>query len=110
LSALAGFRDKRIKVALTLSGPESKPHYHLLLQQKEGIEAEVDAPLVWDERPEYKESHVYLIRENVDPMNRQDWPRQFNWLRENLERLHKALSQRIKSLDASTYSPIPPPS
>ncbi|MFL6210341.1 MAG: DUF4268 domain-containing protein [Pyrinomonadaceae bacterium] len=103
LSALAGFRDKWIKVALTLSGPDAKAHYHLLLQHREDIELEIGETLVWDERPDYKESHVYLIKNNVDPMMRSDWTQQYMWFRETLEKFHKAFAARIKTLDASSY-------
>jgi serine/threonine protein kinase/sugar lactone lactonase YvrE len=97
-------RDKRISVLLYLDGPDAKSHFHLLSRERNQIEREIGARLEWQEKPSKKYSEIILNLPNVDPTNRQDWPRQHDWLLEKLEAFHKAFAPRIKNLRASDYS------
>jgi hypothetical protein len=104
LIASASTRDKWINVRLAMSGPNAKPHFHLLQESRQEIEDEVGAKLDWREMPGKKSSRVYLYRRNTDPTDRDDWPRQHAWLLEKLEAFHRAFAPRIKELDASDYA------
>jgi hypothetical protein len=96
--------DKQISAYLCLSGTEAKPHFYLLQRDKEEIERELGAAVDWRERVESKESHL-MLRKSADPTNRSLWREQHKWLAEQLERLHRVLSGRIKKLNAADYKP-----
>ena len=96
--------DKQISVYLCLWGPNAKPHYYLLQKEKDSIEKEMGTPLEWRELPENKESHL-TIRKNVDPTDRSTWLEQHEWLTRQLENFHRVLSQKIKQLDVTDYTP-----
>ncbi|HYH85432.1 MAG TPA: DUF4268 domain-containing protein [Pyrinomonadaceae bacterium] len=91
-------RGKEISVELYLSSPDARLHFHLLRHETEQIEREIGAPLEWQEKPTQKHSRV-IIRNNsnIDPTNKQDWPRQHEWLLDMLEAFHKAFVPRIKA-------------
>lgn len=96
--------DKQLSVYLCLSGPNAKPHFYLLRQEKDDIEREIGNELEWRELPENKESHI-TIRLNSDPTDRSLWDEQQEWFVKQLENFHRVLSKRIKRLDATDYKP-----
>lgn len=98
-------REKWICVDLTLMGPNAKPHFYLLEQNKVDIEEEIGAELEWEERPGRKQSYISLSLEEIDLEDRSDWDRQHQWLCERLEIFHKVFSPRVEALDASDYVP-----
>jgi hypothetical protein len=99
LVTFANTRDKWIGVRLVIDGPNAKPFFHLLQEFRQEIENEVGEKLDWREMPHHKSSRVYLVREDIDPMDRDDWPRQHDWLLKKLEALHRAFAPRIVGLD-----------
>ena len=109
LDAYNGMRDKWIGVGLILSGPDAKPHFHLLSLEKGRIEDEIGARLEWQEKPSQKNSVIALKLSNVDPTNRQSWPGQHEWLLGRLEAFHRAFAQRIKNLRAADNAPSAEP-
>lgn len=100
LTAVQNTREKRIGVLLVLSGPDAKTHFQLLEADKEKIEQAAHTSLEWRELPDKKESHIVLQLEGADPTNREDWPRQHQWLKDTLELFHRVFAARVKSLDA----------
>lgn len=102
MSAFVNTRDNFVGLALVLSGLNSKPHYHLLHEQKTEIETELGEQLEWEEKPEKKESWI-VIRHKCDPWAKQTWPDQHNWLKEKLEGYYRVFAKRIKALDADEY-------
>ncbi|PYT03983.1 MAG: hypothetical protein DMF65_03075 [Acidobacteria bacterium] len=98
LVALMYVRARRVTVALMLSGAQAKEHFRALLPEKETIEAEIGAPLDWQERPKQGVSQILLHRENANPQDRADWPAQHAWLRERLESFYRAFAPRIRNL------------
>jgi hypothetical protein len=102
LVAVVNISDKKLTAYLCLSGPNAKPHYYLLLKNKEEIEKEMGFPIEWRELPENKESHL-TVRKDADPNDRSSWAIQHQWLKESLEQFHKVLSSRIKTLNADDY-------
>lgn len=75
------------------------------MEQKEEIEGEIGEILEWSERPNLRESQVYLIRQDTDIANRKDWFEQHKWLHEKLEQFDKVFRNRIKALDAADWQP-----
>lgn len=103
LAAFVNTREKRIAVGLVLSGPDAKPHFYLLKEDREAIEEEIGASLEWRELLEGKESRIMLQRPQTDPTDREDWPQQHHWLAQTLEAFDRAFRPRVKELDARDY-------
>jgi hypothetical protein len=103
LMTFANTRDRRIGIALVLTGPDAKTHFHLLQEQQEEIEGDIGPSLDWREMPAQKSSRVFLILHNSDPADHDDWPRQHTWLLEKLRLFHSAFAPRVRALDASEY-------
>lgn len=93
-----------ITVSLNLGGESSKAHFHLLYQEKEKYEQTFGSALDWRKLPNRTESRIAVTKQ-VDPADKQDWPSQHQWIREQLEKLHTTFSSAIKTLDASDYIP-----
>lgn len=94
-------RDKRqIRVDLYLrqKGDPRKQAFHQLLEQRADIERAIGAALVWDELPDKQASRIYLAKENVDPLDQQQWPEQHAWLIEQVGKFRKVFRPRVKSL------------
>jgi len=96
-------RDRQIGVGLICRRENAKPHFGLLQEQKDEIEAEIGSPLMWRKLPKKKESQIVLPRENTDPADKTTWPEQHKWLAENLRAFHKIFRSRVKSLNADDY-------
>jgi hypothetical protein len=101
LPATVNSQQKLVGVSLSMYGDQAKMHYHLLLQDKAAIEAEFGEPLSWEELPGKKESRLAVRRPNSDPGMKSDWPQQFAWMREKLERFDNVFRDRVKALDTS---------
>jgi hypothetical protein len=99
LSATAPVTKREIAVYLILHGPTAKTHFHLLVQDRPAIEAELGQELEWYELPGKKRSHVVFRRRGVDPTYRDDWPEQHAWFREWVEAFTRVFGPRVKSLD-----------
>ena len=103
LMTFANVRDSRIGVGLVIAGPNAKPHFCLLREQKEAIESEIGSKLDWREMPNKKSSRVFLRWPNIDPADREQWSKQHTWLLEKLEAFHAVFAPRVKRLRASDY-------
>ena len=104
LDATINKREKWICVGLTLRGPDAKPHFYLLEQDKVDIEGEIGTELEWEGRPGRKQSYISLSsQDEIDLEDRSDWDRQHEWLCNKLEIFHKVFSPRVEALDASDY-------
>lgn len=103
LAAIVNTRDKKIEVHLVIYGPNRIAFYNLLETQKEQIEKEAMGSLKWRKLPDNKESHIQLENDKVDPIDKNDWPNQHNWLKTKLELFHKIFAQRIKKLNLNDY-------
>jgi hypothetical protein len=98
-----------IAVAMSCSGTQSKQFFALLEADKTAIEIEMGEPLLWEPLPNRKESRIRLMLNGADCSNRADWPRQHEWMRSRLEKLHKVFSARVKKLkviDVAAAGPV----
>ncbi len=99
-------QKKYIAAYLCMDGPERMAHYHLLHDRhREEIEKKIPQKLEWRELPDRKESQVITYLNDADPTDKNDWPRQHNWLKETLELFNKVFRPIVKELDASEYAP-----
>lgn len=105
LHAAVNTREDRIVVGLNCLGDDAKPHFRLLLEDREAIEQEIGGSLDWEELPNRKESKV-VLRRPADPTEKADWASQHVWLAETLAKFHAAFSERVKALDASELEEV----
>ena len=105
LATVANIRDQRIEVQFFIKQGDIEAFYHLLLEQKDEIEAEIGSPLIWKQLPHRKRSQVTLSLANIDPSNKNDWATQHEWLQRNLESFYRSFSPRIKALDPADWMP-----
>lgn len=103
LEAFRNSRDKRIGVILVISGEDAKAHFKLLEEEKADIEARIGDPLEWMEKPGRIRSQIALRWHGEDPTDRERWPEQYEWLKENLELFYQVFAPQIKELDAAEY-------
>ncbi len=99
-------RDKQIGIYLNVAGPEKKSYYKILENKyKNHIEQQIGMPIDWRELPDAKESHLEIYFE-ADPGDQNDWIRQHQWLKDNLELFHRVLQPIIKNLDLAELDEI----
>lgn len=92
---------------LHLADDDAHAHFYLLAEQQDLIEADLDAHLIWDDHSEDGTCSIYCTLEEIDIEDSDRWPEYIKWLCDRLEAFHHAFSDRIKSLDAATYEPLP---
>jgi hypothetical protein len=99
-------RPKRhVRAELYISNPSAKAFFYLLREQKSQIEADLGYSLEWEELPEGKDTRIAVPLTNTDPEDQADWPRQHEWLAARLNDFYRVFVNRVKSLDASSWTP-----
>lgn len=99
-------RPKRqVRAELYMSNPNAKAFFHLLHQQREGIEAELGYRLDWEELPEGRDSRISASLPDTDPEDQTDWPRQHAWLATRLSEFYRVFVNRVRSLDPNMWRP-----
>ncbi|HEV7797196.1 MAG TPA: DUF4268 domain-containing protein, partial [Pyrinomonadaceae bacterium] len=93
--------DPEIRAEFWMNGSNFKTYFALLEAQKAEIETEMAQSLVWDDLEDKKRSRKIYVRKSADFLDRAKWPEQHEWLRENLEKLYRVFTPRVKTLDAS---------
>ena len=96
-AALIITRDKKIAVELTINSADAKAVFNELLTQKGSVEATIGAKLEWREMLDKKASRVCLFKP-VDPYDENDWPQQFAWLQDTLEKFDQAFRPAFSKL------------
>jgi hypothetical protein len=82
-------------------GPDKQAHYDMIKEQyKEQIESEIKIKLDWRALLDAKESHIET-HYKADPMDRDTWPEQQQWIKNTVETFHRVFSPIVKQLDAS---------
>jgi hypothetical protein len=99
LSAVHSVRDNFIRVELWIKGNDSQEKFNQLKQQYESnSKVELDSKLAWDSLEGKKACGIFLKKNNTDVNDRNDWPNQFQWLLNNLEKLDSYFRPKIKTL------------
>lgn len=104
LAATFSTAKNQVAAMLIIYSSDAKGYFELLRTEKEQIESEIDCHVDWEELPGKKESRIKLRWENIDAYDQAKWNDYHEWLRKNLEALHKVFSQRIKNLELVTDS------
>lgn len=84
-----------------MDSEDAKKLFAEILAQKESIEAVIGAELDWREMPNNKASRVRLFRP-VDPYDENDWPQQFAWLQDNLEKFDQVFRPVLSNFTGSS--------
>ena len=98
LEARINTKSNNIAVALVLRHQYAKDYFSQLLESKTLIEEEIDKSLIWQKLEGKKRSQIKLELNNTLLSQREDWPQQFAWLKDHLERFHQAFAPRVKLL------------
>ncbi|MEQ8763212.1 MAG: DUF4268 domain-containing protein [Planctomycetota bacterium] len=97
-SETGGFDQNELRAQLEINHPQhADSAYRQLLEGREGIERELGEEAVWYEKDGVRQRRISLIR-TADLRKREEWPEYYRWLTEKLDRLHKVLHGRVKSL------------
>ena len=95
-----------IRVELVIGHEDAKRFFPALERQKSAIEAELGFPLVWYNPAEKKMAKMY-VRKPVNVEDREEWPAYFTWLKQHLEKMHKVLAPRVRTLVPDAPEPAP---
>ena len=106
LRAFANTQGRWISATVVCNGPDGKAFFHLLKQDQQAIESEIQHQLVWEELPEKEQSRIEIKNSNMDPMDQESWSNQHEWLAVRLEALHAVFSSRVKQLNVSEYEEV----
>lgn len=106
LSAATIRPRKLIRTELYIEGGNAKRILATLKLQQQQIEAEYGAQLEWEDLPAARDCRIALYL-SCDPVDETDWPRQHNWMVENLNKLHRVFGRRIAALDMGELASLP---
>lgn len=93
----------RLGVELIIRGPDAKPFYHLLNQEREEVEQSIGQTLKWMELPEQESSKVALYRDGCALAEETKWPSEHEWFIETVEKFDEAFRNRLVALNASDW-------
>ena len=86
-----------IRAGLILDGDDSKVSFEQLHDMKEQVEESLGSTLVWRNSENVRMCSIFAER-NADLSNRNDWPDQFAWLREHIERFDEYFRPIVQQL------------
>lgn len=93
----------RVQAELYISGTDAKAFFGLLQEQRDDIEQDFGCSLEWQELPEKRDCRIAHVLNDVDPFDEADWPRQHEWLAEQLNTMHRVFSDRVRNLDLADW-------
>ncbi len=98
LSATVSVRDEFIRIELIIAGDNAKDNFFKLKNKYENdAEQFFNGELKWNELPDVKVATVE-IRKSANTSKRAEWQEQFEWFRENLEKMDQYFRPKIKLL------------
>ena len=86
-----------IRAELHIDGPNAKPEFAALEEQKATLEKALGFSLTWY-NPENKAMWRLSTRKDADFLNESLWLQHFDWLRQRLETRHSVFSPVMKNL------------
>lgn len=88
LAATALDRPQTIAAYVVLEDEDSLELLDELLAQKDAIERDVGRAFTWERKPANRKVRRVFSEREASFLHENDWERQFEWLRGQLERLH----------------------
>lgn len=92
-----GTQGSEIRVELYMNSSAAKQEFAWLQQRKDEIEKSLGYPLTWH-NPEDKAICKLYARQDADWLDDTNWPRNFAWLKDRLEIMHKVFSPLMKQV------------
>jgi hypothetical protein len=89
--------EPEIRVELYLNGSGAKQEFATLEKQKESIEKQLGFPLTWH-NPEKAAMCRLYTRKDADFLDESLWPQHFDWLRQQVEKMHRVFAPIVKNL------------
>lgn len=98
LSVAQNSRDNSINIMLSIIGPKAKEDFDRLYEiaYKDSI-LEVSQDLIWD-RMQKNIRCAITLKAFADFTEKEDWPNQFTWFKENLEKFDRYFRPKINEL------------
>lgn len=103
LSAVMLRPKSQIRAELYITGQNAKAYLDALAQQRSAIEGELGYPLEWETLPSRRDCRVSNYLHDVDPDDRDQWPRQHEWMAKRLNDLHRVFAPRVRALDVGEF-------
>jgi DNA-cytosine methyltransferase len=97
-------RQGHALVNLQINSRNHPDWFHLLLEQRDAVESQLDLKLDWKENAGLKYS-VIEARLDVDSHNRKEWPRIHAWMLDGIENFRRVFKPFVQDLDDSSWSP-----
>ena len=97
--------DGKIGIRLVIRGENAKAFFHLLKKQQEEIHNVFGETLEWNELPNHQASRISLYQTDTDPLDENDWHRQYQWFTTKLELFDEVFRGPIRGLDAADWIP-----
>jgi hypothetical protein len=98
--------EPELRAEFYVAIPNARHYFDEWHKQRSQIEAEFGGPLIWFTQPDRQTCKVY-VRQSADFFDRSHWPQQHEWLRQNLEKLHRVFAPRVKQLVLSKPVAVP---
>ena len=96
LVAIINSRGKENRIELYLTGDDARRKYGLLREQCEHEAAKVLGKLEWPE-DDCKRQKVF-VKNEASLEDTTQWPQQFEWMRRNMEAMHRYFAEELKQL------------
>jgi hypothetical protein len=107
ICARVNTREKEIGVHLVINGDERNDYYSILEKKyKQQISQQLNMELTWRFLPDAKENQIVAAPLKADPIERGDWRRQHEWLKNTVEAFHRVLSPIIRKIDLAEIDEI----
>ena len=89
--------QRQIAANLHLKVSDAGSRFDELIGNRQEIETQFDGELQWKKSPSWNRGvpQVGVYKNNADPTEKSDWPSQFEWLREKLEKLDEIFRSRV---------------
>lgn len=112
LAETVNLNERRLGVMVEISHAAAKKAFDLLKADAMAIEAEFGGKLEWERLNDNVGSRIAVYRNDLDPRNEAQWPQQFGWFLEQMERFARVFPERIRALplDTAAEPEIVPPS
>ncbi len=96
--------EARVVISLERSkASENKWLYDQLYSQKDAIEAEFGAELIWQRIDDKKDSSIVYVK-SFDSFNREVWPEMIGWFATRIQKLEATFSERLSRLNGQVRS------
>ncbi|NVJ46472.1 MAG: DUF4268 domain-containing protein [Cytophagia bacterium] len=98
LAVSASVRDNFIRLEFNIFGSDAKPRFDLLQTQFEDLSRQqIDPTLIWERMDDKIMSGVFL-KKKFKISDKEDWPNQFAWIKDKLEKYDTFFRPKIKEL------------